>query len=157
MIEANRLKEAVSDAIAGTDIFIVTTSADAGNNLTVELDSPDGIDLDTIARISRDIEAALDREKEDFSLEVGTAGLTAPFTVPGQYLKNIGNPVDVTTADGRKLKATLAAFDPGESAVTLSWPVKVKEPGAKRPVARDNVETIPLSNIKEIKYRIEFK
>ena len=71
-------------------IYLVDLRIEPGNHIIVELDSHNGIDLDTIAALHRKIEADLDRDKEDFELEVGTSSLTAPFKVRQQYVKNIG-------------------------------------------------------------------
>ena len=118
-------------AIEGTDIFIVDITVSPQNNVVVELDSPGNLDIDTCAAITRAIEKDFDRDVEDYDLEVGSAGLTAPFKVKGQYLKNIGNDIEILTADGRKIKAVLTAV--GDDDFTFEYPVKVKEPGAKRP------------------------
>lgn len=157
MIDKEQLLQAVNNAIRDTDIFIVSLNVTADNDITVDLDSPEGIDLDTCAAISRTIEETFNRDDEDFSLEVGTAGLTAPFTVPGQYLKNIGNPVDVLTTDGRKIKGILSGYDAASGNATVSVTTKIKEPGSKRPIAKEVEECLTPQMIKEIKYRIDFK
>ena len=107
--------------------------------------------------INRKIEAVFDRDVEDYSLEVGSAGLTAPFKVLGQYLKNIGNPVEVLTRDGRKLRGILKAVEPDCSAFTLTIERKVKEPGAKRPVIKQEDEVLAVADTKDVKYYIDFK
>ncbi|MDE7142589.1 MAG: ribosome assembly cofactor RimP, partial [Muribaculaceae bacterium] len=108
-----------------------------------------------VASVSRSIEAALDREKEDFELEVGSAGLTSPFKVRGQYDKNIGNEVEVLTADGRKLRGILA--ETTDEGFTITYKVKEKPEGAKRPVLVDHSETFAYSQAKKVTYCIDFK
>ena len=87
MIDKSQIKPLVEKAIEQTGIYIVDIRVEPGNRIVVELDSDDGMDVDSCARISREIESSLDRDKEDFELEVGSAGLTAPFKVRQQYLK----------------------------------------------------------------------
>ena len=121
MIDKELLKQSVEKAIAGTDLFIVDIRISAQNNIVVELDSMGRIDIDTCASVTRAIEKDFDRDVEDYELEVGSAGLTAPFKVRGQYLKNIGNDIEMLTCDGRKLQAVLKAV--GDDDFTFEYPV----------------------------------
>ncbi|MDE6287331.1 MAG: ribosome assembly cofactor RimP, partial [Muribaculaceae bacterium] len=125
MIDKQLLTQTVTDALQGSDIFLVDVKVTPANEITVEIDSPEGIDIDTCAMLTRKIEEVFDREVEDYELEVGSAGLTAPFKVRGQYLKNIGNEVEVLTRDGRKLRGILV--DVAEDGrFTVEVPTKVK-------------------------------
>ena len=155
MIDKQQLTQTVEQAIEGTSIFIVDIKINPGNAIVVEIDSPESIDIDTCATITRQIEAAFDRDVEDYELEVGSAGLTAPFKVKGQYLKNIGNEVEVLTSDGRKLQGVLTAVSDND--FTIEVAKKVKEPGAKRPTLVMEPTTIEMSNTKSVKYLINFK
>lgn len=155
MIDKQKLTETVEKAIEGTDIFIVDIDIDPANSIVVELDSTGGIDIDTCARITREIEAEFDRDTEDYDLEVGSAGLTAPFKVRGQYLKNIGNEVEVMTTDGRKLQGTLTAV--GNDNFTIEIPTKEKQQGMKRPKTVMKPLTLTFSQAKSVRYLIKFK
>ena len=136
MIDKQLLTDTVLRAIDGSDNFLVDIRVSPSNEIVVEIDSPEGVDIDTCARITRLIEDTFDRDTEDYELEVGSAGLTAPMRVRGQFLKNIGKPVEVLTGDGRKLHATLAGVNDDATQFTVAVETKVKEPGAKRPVLR---------------------
>lgn len=155
MIDKQLLIETVEQAIDGTSIFIVDVKINPGNAIVVEIDSPDNIDLDTCASITRKIEAVFDRNAEDYELEVGSAGLTSPFKVKGQYLKNIGNEVEVLTCDGRKMQGVLTEV--GDDDFTIEVAKKVKEPGAKRPTIVMEPTTLKIDNTKSVKYLINFK
>lgn len=155
MIDKELLNKTVEEAIANTDLFIVEIKVNPGNSIVVELDSETGIDIDTCANITRKIESVFDREVEDYELEVGSAGLTSPFKVKGQYLKNIGNEVEVLTADGRKFHGELTAV--GDDDFTVEVEKKVKEPGAKRPSIIAEPITLKMSETKSVKYLINFK
>ena len=156
MIDKTALSETVQKAISGTSLFLVDIQVNPGNAIVVEIDSPDGVDIDTCAEIPRKIEAEFDRDVEDYELEVGSAGLTSPFKVKGQYLKNIGNQVEILTKDGRKLKGTLTAVGDDDTFIfeTVS---KVKEPGKKKPVEVTKAETLNMADCKYVKYLIDFK
>lgn len=156
MIDKELLKKTVEEAIAGTGVFLVDIQVKPGNDIVVEIDSQEGVDLDTCAMIHDKIEAAFDRDEEDYSLEVGSAGLTAPFKVVEQYTKNLGKDVEVLTADGRKLHGVLAGVDAPKGEFTIEVPTKVKEPGAKRPVVRQVPETLKMDAVKYIKHDLKF-
>ena len=155
MIDKNEVRRLVEEAIAGTDAFVVDVTVSAANDIVVELDSATGIDLDFCADLNRSLNEKLDREDEDYSLEVGTASLTAPFKVKGQYEKNLGNEVEVLTRDGKKLKGVLTAVT--DEDFTLEVTRKVKEPGAKRPVMVTEPMVIPYAQAKQVCYVINFK
>lgn len=157
MIDSQLLRQTVETAIAGTDTFIVEVKVAPDNRLNVEIDSPEGVDIDTCVAITRAIESAFDRDVEDYELEVGSAGLTSPFKVRGQYVKNIGNQVEVLTRDGRKLRGTLTAVSESGDEFTVTVPRKVKEEGKKRPVTIEEPMTIPVADTKEVRYLIDFK
>ena len=74
-----------------------------GNQIEVRIDSFEGIKMGDCVRLSRHIEGSLDREEEDFSLQVASAGLGEPFKVFQQYEKNIGRKIDVKLKGGEKI------------------------------------------------------
>ena len=157
MIDKNKLTAVVEQALQGTDYFIVDVSISPANDIRVEIDCPEGVDIDTCARVTRAIEAEFSRDDEDYELEVGSAGLTSPFKVRGQYLKNIGNEIDILTRDGRKLHGLLTAVAPDGESFTVEIPEKVKEPGKKRPVTVMTPHEMKVADTKTVTYHISFK
>ena len=157
MIDISTVRSLVDKAIEGTDAFVVDITVSPANDIVVELDSPTGVDLDFCAALTRDINAALDRAVEDYSLEVGTASLSAPFRVPQQYEKHLGDQVDVLTRDGRKLHGTLTALSEDGSRFTIEVAAKVKEPGAKRPVKVMQPVELAVADCKQVTYHFDFK
>lgn len=155
MIDKARLTEVVEDAIKGTNMFLVDITVSADNRIVVELDSETGMDIDACAAVTRRIEAEFDRDAEDYELEVGSAGLTSPFKVKAQYMKNLGNEIEVVTRDGRKLQGTLVSV--GADDFTVEVPTKVRHEGAKRPVIEQVPSVIAFDNVKTAKYVIKFK
>ena len=97
----------------------------------------------------------LDREEEDYELEVGSAGIGQPFKVLKQYLIHIGKEVEVLTRDGKKLEGVLK--DANEENITLTVLKKVKPEGAKRPKLVEEDITYTYNDIKYTKYLISFK
>ena len=155
MIERQALVEVV-EACLGDDLFLVDVAISADNHIVVEIDSYEGsVSIDNCVAITRAVEQAFDRDKEDYELEVGSAGLTSPFKVKAQYEKNIGNDVEVLTAQGAKLKGVLSEV--GDDTFTIKVAKKVKPEGAKRPVIVEEDVTIKYSETKYTKYLIQFK
>ena len=158
MIDKTLLKAAIEEELANTDGFLVSLTTTPDNRITVEIDSPTGVDIDECVRLTRAIEARFDREVEDYELEVGSAGLTAPFKVRGQYEKNVGRDVVILTTDGRKLHGRLVALgEEMDFPFTVAVEEKVKEPGKKRPVTVERELTLRPTDVKTIAYDIKFK
>lgn len=154
MMDKNRLTEFVQSRLKDTDYFLVDVRVSPQDDVVVEIDNPEGVDIDFCCDLSREIEEAFSREEEDYSLEVGSAGLTAPFKVLGQYLKNVGKKVEVLTCDGRKLKGILDEAD--EQGFTIGVETKVKEPGMKRPEIRTVQQHFTFEQVKKVNALIEF-
>lgn len=154
MIDKTALSDFIKSRLEGTGYFPVDITVSKDNEIKVEIDSMGNVDLDFCIGLSRAIEAAFPRDDEDYELEVGSAGFTSPFKVREQYLKNIGNKVEVLTADGRKVRGVLTAAD--DSGFSVETTLKVREPGAKRPVEKTETETFPYSGAKSVKYDFEF-
>lgn len=160
MIDKTLLRRAIEEELAMTDAFIVDLTVGADNRIVVEIDSLTGVDLDACVNLTRAIEARFDRDEEDYELEVGSAGLTAPFRVRGQYEKNLGRDVAVLTRDGRKLHGRLESLGEGDGMdfpFTIAVAEKVKEPGMKRPAMVEKQITLRPADVKTITYDIKFK
>lgn len=156
MIDKKLLTETVEQAINGSDLFLVDIKVTPTNEITVTVDSSLGVDIEQCLELTRLIEEKFDRDVEDYELEVGSAGLTSPFKVKQQYDKNIGNPVEVLTRDGRKIHGILLSVADDFSNCTIAVPSKIKEDGQKRPKIVDVPEIFPIENIKSITYEIKF-
>ena len=149
MIDKDIVNQLVTDFLKGKDCFLVDVTVQPGNFIVVEIDSEKGIDIDTCCAISRHVEANLDREIEDYELEVGSTGLTAPFKVLRQYQKNVGNEVEVL-AGGKKMTGVL--LQANEENFTIQVAKKVK--GQKQPVLEEVV--LAYSEVKYTKYNFKF-
>jgi len=155
MIDRQTVLSAVEEAIKGSDLFIVDVNVSADKSIAIEIDSPEDLDIDTCTTLTRRIKELLPAELEDYDLEVGSAGLTAPFKVRRQWEKNLGNEIELLTNDGRKLTATLVSL--GEESFTIGYQVKEKLPGEKRPKLVDKQEEILFTNVKKANYLLRFK
>jgi len=107
MITDNYITELVNAALSTDELFIVDISVDPGNKIKVVLDSDKTVSISDCISVSRAIEQELDRDTEDFSLEVTSAGLGQPLKLMRQYSKYIGKNLEVTDESGNKFSGEL--------------------------------------------------
>lgn len=113
MIEIRDIETLVASFIAEHEgFFLVKAEVKGANRIEVEVDhDSDPVDIDTIVALTKHIEAGLDREKEDFELEVSSAGLTTPLVGVRRYRKFIGKELEVLLKKGVKEKGVLVSAD----------------------------------------------
>ena len=124
MTDKEYIKGLVEEFIKGTGLFLVAVKVSSANRITVLADKNDGITIDECVAIHRHIENNLDREKEDFELQVSSPGLDLPFGVIEQYYKNEGRKVEVIDNDGSKFTGILKNVTAG--GFELETEVKIK-------------------------------
>ena len=155
MIDRNIVSGIVNEWLEDKEYFLVDTEVTPDNKIVVEIDHAEGVWIDDCVELSRFIESKLNREEEDYELEVGSAGIGQPFKVLKQYQIHIGKEVEVLCKDGKKLAGILK--DANEENFTMTIQKKVKPEGAKRPKLVDEDITFVYSEIKYTKYIISFK
>lgn len=102
MIEKQKIQGLVEEYIRGTGLFLVSVKVSNANRIIVLADKNGGITIDECAGIHRHIENRLDRDIEDYELQVSSPGLDQPFGVIEQYFKNEGKIVEVVDYYGVK-------------------------------------------------------
>ena len=158
MIDKNVVKTLVDKWLEDNkdkEYFLVDIQVDDDNKVVVEIDHKDGVVIDDCVSLSEFINDNLDRDVEDYELEVGSTGLGQPFKVPQQYEINIGEEVEVLDKEGKKVKGILKSVDGKEFTVTVNE--KVKAEGKKRPVKMDVDHAYNMDEVKYTKYVIRFK
>ena len=155
MIAKESVCQIVNEWLEGKEYFLVEVTISPDNKIVVEIDHKEGVWIEDCVELSRYIESRLDRDKEDFELEVGSAGIGQPFKVLQQYINHVDSDVEVLTQDGRKLTGVLKEANEQHFVITVKK--KVKEEGAKRPKMVDEDLTFAYDEIKYTKYLISFK
>ena len=155
MILKETIYQIVENFLINTDYYLVDIKNTPDNCISVEIDAFEGVSLEFCAELNRHIESQFDREVEDYELEVGSAGLTAPFKVIEQYHKNKGNEVDVLTKEGKKITGILTEVTPDTFTVTVEKMVKPE--GAKRKVLHKEDTILHYDSVKYTKHIIKFK
>ena len=124
MIEKQYIQVIIEEFMKGTNLFLVAIKVSSSNRIIVLADKNEGITIDECAAIHRHIENSVDREKEDFELQVSSPGLDLPFGVIEQYYKNEGKKVEVVDNEGTKYAGLLKNVTVG--GFELETEVKVK-------------------------------
>jgi ribosome maturation factor RimP len=155
MITKEQVTALVEEKIAGTDLFIVEVNVKPGNKIEVFVDRDSGLALEDCLKVSRHIEGNLDREVEDYALDVSSPGVGRPLKLKRQYFKNIGRNVEIKLTDGSKIEGTLNAADDEKIIVHTRTKEEVEGKKGKKWVERDN--EVPFDTISETKITISFK
>ncbi|MCU4162739.1 ribosome assembly cofactor RimP [Carboxylicivirga caseinilyticus] len=154
MIDPTLIENIVTAKFNEDDIFIVELAVRPGNKIVLVIDSDNGIPISYCIEVSKLIDSQLDREVEDFELEVSSAGIGQPFKVTRQYHKNIGNDVEVLTADGAKVKGKLTTV--AENGFSVEVEEKVKLEGKKRKELQVRLIDFKFDEVKQVKDIISF-
>ena len=155
MKQREQLESAAAAFVEGKDLFVVDIKVSADNDIDITIESDErDVTLDDCVEMSRHIESCLDRDVEDFSLTVGSAGLTSPFKLPRQYRKFVGSTIEVTYRDGHRQKALLETA--GEEQFDISYERLVPKEGSKKKVRETVRETLRYSEIKSAKAVLKF-
>ena len=155
MIDKNKVKELANEWLEGKEYFLVDATVDEDNKITVEIDHKDGVWIEDCCELSRFIENHLDRDVEDFELEVGSAGIGQPMKVLQQYINSIGYDVELLTADGKKMEGAMKSADEQGFVVTVVEKQRVE--GKKRPQMVEVDKAFNYGDVKWVKNIIDFK
>ena len=107
MIDKSKIEKLVNELIKETDIFLVAIRVNSSNRIMVFVDTMNGIHIDECAALHRYIEKNLDRNTEDYELQVSSPGIDMPFGVIEQYFKNEGKKVEVVDNEGSRFTGNL--------------------------------------------------
>ena len=137
-----------------SNIFLVELKISADKSIRVTLDGDEEVNVKDCINISRAIEGELDREEEDFSLEVASAGVGSPLKFPRQYFKNMGRKLEVVSKEGLKYEGALTKVS--EDYIELEW--KQREPKliGKGKVTVTKNKTLLFDEISQTKVMIKF-
>jgi ribosome maturation factor RimP len=154
MIDRAKVNYFLVEILEETDLFLVDLTVKPSNKIQIEIDSVKGVSIDECAMVSNALEAKLNRNVEDFELEVSSPGLGQPFKILQQYQKNIGNQVSVLLKDGAKYIGKLLEADNSQVKVEIKEKMKVE--GKKKPEMVVAEREILINDIKIIKAIINF-
>ena len=151
MIDKSLVTQLINDRLVEKDLFLVSVDISANNHIRILLDGDNGISIERCISVSRNVEHNLDREIEDFSLEVGSFGLTQALVLERQFLKYIDKPVEVLTQESRNIVGELKVYSADYIELELKLSKKQIKEGVEAKVQ------ISFGDIKEVKSIISFK
>ena len=147
--------DAIKEEIVARGFFIVEVSVSKDNDVTLTIESETGlVELDDCVSLSRFFETKFDREVEDYSLTVSSAGLDQPFKVQKQFEKAVGSKVEVALKGGKKMIATLVAAD--KESITLKYSVKEAVEGKKKKELVEHEDRFTMDQVNSVRPYITF-
>jgi ribosome maturation factor RimP len=136
------------------NIFLVDLKISVDKSIKIILDGDKEVNVKDCINISRAIEGPLDRDEEDFSLEVASAGVGSPLKFPRQYHKNLGRKLEVISIEGFKFEGELTHVK--EDAIELQWKQREPKPIGKGKVTVTKNKTLTFDEISQTKVMIKF-
>ena len=155
MIDCAKILEIAERELAGTDLFTVSCKCSPMNEVELLIDSDSHVTIERCAELSRTIEAEFNRDEEDFSLTVASAGIGSELKNIRQYRKLIGSSVEVLLLTGVKILAKLD--DVNDEGIPISYEEKQAGEGKKRKVVVKVVRNYRFDEIKYTKEWLDFK
>ena len=153
-MDKKKVEEYINEALAeNAELFLVDLVIGIENKISVIIDGDKGVPLSECIRVSRAVEAQLDREEEDFSIDVATPDIAKPITLQRQYIKNLGRILNVTT-ENDKYEGTLDQVT--DEHVVLRWEAREPKEIGKGKVTVEKSATLTYDEIKETKVKIVF-
>jgi len=154
MIDKNLIEKLVKERLE-EDQFVVSISVSESNRIDIFIDGYSGLSIDMCVAVSRHVEHSLDRENEDFSLQVSSPGLSEKFRVKEQYIKYKGKAIEIVTIDDAELEGKL--LDADDAGIVLETSVKEKPEGARKKIVVVKEYHLKYNEIKSAKAVISFK
>ncbi|MEW7277634.1 ribosome assembly cofactor RimP [Aquimarina sp. 2201CG1-2-11] len=146
----NLLEEAL---VENPSLFLIESKIHPDNSIEIIIDGDDGVKVEDCIAISRAIEHNLDRDEEDFSLQVMSAGISEGLTHTRQYRKNIGRKLKVKTAEDT-IEGELTSAE--EDGITLVWKAREPKPIGKGKVTVVKEAVVAYESIVEAKVMVTF-
>ena len=138
-----------------TDLFLVEVNVRPGNKIEVILDSDSGLAIEHCTEVHRHVLRELDRDVEDYSLDVSSPDISKPLKISRQFVKNIGREVAVKLKDKSKVIGELIAAT--ENDFTIRFEEKILPEGKKKKKVVVREVKIEYTNAQETKVQISFK
>lgn len=154
MIDKELIKGLIDSYLDQNNLFLVAIESDNENNIEVTIESDNStVELNDCVNLSGIIEKGMDREKEDFSLTVTSAGLDRPLKVLRQFRKYCGKEVDIVMKSGERFCAVIQSAE--ESGIGISYEKLVRAEGRKKKEKTEVKQFISFQDLKSVKPKIK--
>ena len=154
-MKISEIIDAIDSEIVARGLYIIEVTVSKDNDVEITIESEEGkVELEDCVAISRFFETKFDRETEDYSLTVTSAGLDQPFKVLKQFVKAVGKKVEVQLKGGKKIVAILEAAD--EESITLKYSQKEAVEGKKKKEIVEHVDRFTMDQVNSVRPFVEF-
>ena len=154
-MKISEIIDAIDSEIVARGLYIIEVTVSKDNDVEVTIESEEGkVELEDCVAISRFFETKFDRETEDYSLTVTSAGLDQPFKVLKQFVKAVGKKVEVQLKGGKKMVAVLEAAD--QESITLKYSQKEAVEGKKKKEIVEHVDRFTMDQVNSVRPFVEF-
>jgi ribosome maturation factor RimP len=155
MIKTEFIRDLLEEELTRRGLFLVEVMVRPVNKIVIYLDSMQGVTLDECMQVSRFLESRLDRNEEDFELEVSSPGLDKPLKLPVQFEKNVGRMLDVVKSDGMKITGKLLGISGG--VISLDTEVTARDSHTGKRKTEHVLHEVRQEEIKTAKVNISLK
>ena len=155
MIKTEFIRNLLEEELTRRGLFLVEVLVSPVNKIVVYLDSVQGVTLEECMQVSRFLESRLDRNEEDFELEVSSPGLDKPLKLPVQFEKNVGRMLDVVKTDGMKITGKLLGISGG--VISLDTEVTARDGRTGKRKTEHVLQEFRQEEIKTAKLNISLK
>lgn len=154
LISKEKIEQLAKEHLQNSSVYLTGVKIMTGNSILVFIDGDEGVKISDCVSLSRFIEGSLDRNKEDFSLDVSSHGASTPLVLPRQYKRHIGREFDLVLQDGSKTSGELIECD--ESGLKLKYSVRENKPIGKGKITVEKETSVKFEQIKESKIKLKF-
>ena len=154
MITKEHILSLANQHLNGSNIYVTGIKIGSDNHINVFLDGDEGVTIKDCVAVSRAIEGNLDRDKEDYALDVSSHGATTPLIMPRQYKKHIGRTFEVKMLDGTKLEGALVECN--DTLIRLEYSTRETKPIGKGKIDVVKEHIIKHAEIKESKIKLKY-
>jgi ribosome maturation factor RimP len=154
LVTREHIETLAAQHLQGTSLFVTAVKVSPENHIGVFIDGDQGVTIKDCVELSRAIEASLDREKEDFSLDVSSHGATSPLLMPRQYRRHIGRDLEVKLQNGEKTEGKLVESD--DKGFVLVYEVREPKPLGKGKVTVEKRQPVAYGEVKEARIKLKY-
>lgn len=139
------IKELITPTLVEEKVELYSITYEKVNGdmvLSILLDSDSGVDLEKCIEVSDKISVLLDKKdpiKEEYMLEVASAGLERPITNVDQFIKNIDKYVLIQTNEPVETYDELVGYLREVRSDSIILEIKIKTRVKKVEIAMDNI------------------
>lgn len=154
LITQEQIIEIANRLLANGPLFVTGVRIGSANQISVFIDGDNGVTIADCVELSRFIEKNLDRDKEDYSLDVSSHGAATPLVLPRQYPKHIGRDFEIKLLDGTKAEGKM--IECNADFLKLEYSVRENKPIGKGKITVTKEQIINFNQIKESKIKLKF-